>query len=152
MSIQGVTANTYPYVPNTQSSTSSFGSDFKDLASALQSGDLASAQSAFSEIQGLFSNAQSSQGATGSQVGAKQSQLKSDFDALGQALKSGNTSAAQDAFTKLTQDMQASGKAHHHHHHGGQSSVQPTASTGVTSTTAGSGDTSSAASAVNLLL
>ena len=156
MSIQGVTANAYPYVPNTQSGTSSFGSDFKDLASALQSGDLASAQSAFSEIQGLFSKVQGSQGASGSNVSGKQGQLKSDFDALGQALKSGNTSAAQDAFAKLTQDMQASGKTHRHHHHGGQAPVGSTASTsstsGVTGSTDNSGATTTAVGGINLLL
>jgi len=105
MSIQGISGNTNPYVPNTQSSTSGIGADFKALATAL---------------------------------------------------KSGNTSAAQDAFAKLTQDMQAAGKTHRHHHHGGGapagSATATSASTGVTGSTDNSGNSPSGVTGVNLLL
>jgi len=113
MAIQGISANTDPYLPSTQSNTSALSSEFKSLVNALQSGDLKSAQDAFSQIQ-------SSQGTSGIGASGTQSQISSDFDALGKALQSGNADAAKDALNKLTQDMQSTGKVHHHHHHGGK--------------------------------
>ena len=116
MSIQGISAATNPYVASMQKSSSARSSQFNALASALQSGDITAAQDDFSQIQSLFSNTQNTQRAASSQVSGKQTQLGSDFDALGKALNSGDTKAAQVAFAKLTQDMQATGKTHHHHH------------------------------------
>jgi hypothetical protein len=87
---------------------------------------------------------------------ASTSGIGADFQALAAALKTGNTSAAQDAFAKLTQDMQASGKTHRHHHHGGQAPVDSTTSTtpatGVTGSTDSSGNTTPGVGGINLLL
>lgn len=152
MSVQGVSASTNPYLSNLQSSSSTIASAFQNLATALQSGDLKSAQSAYSQIQSLMQNAQSSQATTGQQASGQQSQFSTDFAALGKALQSGDMSAAQDALKKLGQDMQSTGKAHHHHHHhpgGGAPSQATASSTAVTST---AGTTDSSGNNVNTLL
>jgi hypothetical protein len=95
--------------------------EFKSLASALQSGNLSDAQDAFSQIQIPGITTQNTQPVVGTQDSGKQTQIKSDFDALGKALQSGDVKSAQDAFKKLTQNMQSTGKVHHHHHHRGGS-------------------------------
>jgi len=82
--------------------------DFKQLASALQSGDLPDAQSAYSNIQQVL---QANQGASGSNSGSSGSNLlQGDFSTLGQALQSGNLSQAQSAFSQLENDFQAGGQ------------------------------------------
>jgi len=104
---------------------------FKQLAEALQSGNLAAAQQAFAQIQKNAPQGatdQATQASTG-QPGSRQAA----FAALGQALQSGNLAAAQQAFAQL---QQAGG--HHHHHHGGQGG-QAAASTPAAS--ASTGDT-----------
>jgi hypothetical protein len=79
--------------------------DFKQLASALQSGDLADAQSAYSNIQQVLEanpgTPNSSSGSNGS------SPLQSDFATLGKALQSGDLSQAQSAFSQLQSDFQS---------------------------------------------
>src|SRR5271156_2024695 len=73
--------------------------DFNQLASALQSGDLSGAQSAYSNIQQLF---QANPGASPSNATSNGSNtVQSDFAALGQALQSGDLSQAQSAFSQL---------------------------------------------------
>lgn len=72
--------------------------DFGQLASALQSGDLSGAQSAFSNIQQLLQ---------GQQGSSTSSTTQNDFAALGQALQSGSLSQAQSAFSQLQSDLRA---------------------------------------------
>jgi outer membrane protein assembly factor BamD (BamD/ComL family) len=96
--------------------------DFSQLGSALQSGDLASAQKAFTDLQSLQpgGTAQGSGGAaTNSTNNSSGNTSSNDFAALGQALQSGNLTDAQNAFAKIQSDMQAHKGGHHHHHHGG---------------------------------
>jgi hypothetical protein len=99
--------------------------DFSQLASAIQSGNLTAAQSAFSTLQGLSSQGQSSTvspSGNSSSASSSGNTISNDFAALGQALQSGNITNAQSAFAQLQTDMQAqqsSGHHHHHHHHGG---------------------------------
>jgi len=125
------------------------GSDFQSLAAALQSGNLQSAQSAFSQIQSLM---QASQGTTGQQASGQQSQFSTDFAALGKALQSGDLSGAQAALKKLAQDMQSTSKTHrHHHHHGGGAPSQSTTAS-TTGVTAPIGSTGSSGSNVNVLV
>jgi outer membrane protein assembly factor BamD (BamD/ComL family) len=77
--------------------------DFNQLASALQSGDLSGAQSAYSNIQQLF---QANPGASPSNATSNGSNtVQSDFAALGQALQSGDLSQAQSAFSQLQSDV-----------------------------------------------
>jgi hypothetical protein len=73
---------------------------FKDLTSALQSGDLASAQKAFAALDNGNGNS------------------NSPLAKIGQALKNGDLAGAQQAM----QAMKASHGGHHHHH-----GAQPTA-------------------------
>jgi hypothetical protein len=99
--------------------------DYSQLATALQSGDLSGAQSAFSTLQSLNGQGQSSavsSTGTSSNSSASGNTISNDFAALGQALKSGSIANAQSAFAQLQTDMQAqqtSGHHHHHHHHHG---------------------------------
>jgi DNA-binding FadR family transcriptional regulator len=79
--------------------------DFQQLASALQSGDLSGAQSAYSNIQQLLGANSGSSASTTSSNGP--STLQNDFAALGQALQSGDLSTAQSAFSQLQSDFQA---------------------------------------------
>ena len=86
--------------------------DFKALQSALKSGNLSDAQSAFTALQNDIQNAPKNSAAGGSGTQASQ-----DLQALGDALKSGDVSAAQKAFETLKQDLQAMRGQHHHGHH-----------------------------------
>ena len=77
--------------------------DFKQLASALQSGDLSGARSAYASIEQLLpANQSSSSSATGSNGS---NAIQSDFASLGQALQSGDLSEAQSAFGQLQSDL-----------------------------------------------
>jgi ribosomal protein S20 len=120
------------------------GNDFQTLAKALNSGDLSSAQSAFSalqtDLQKIGGNQQASQSS---------STLQNDIQTLGDALKAGDLSGAQKAFATLQQDAQnqvQQGHHHHHHHHHQVSTDQST-----TGTTTASPDGSSTGTSVNLI-
>lgn len=120
--------------------------DFDQLFQAMQSGDLSGAQQAYSALQQLQPNSNStsstttaastSTDSTASATSAAASAtdaaatsstatagntIASDWSALGQALQSGSLSSAQSAFSQLEQDLQSSAQAqgagHHHHHH-----------------------------------
>ena len=75
--------------------------NWQDLSQALQSGDITSAQQAFSSIQ----SAQQQMG--GQLPGGAKGQLASDFNSLSSALQSGDVTAAQKAFSTLQSDMQS---------------------------------------------
>lgn len=79
--------------------------DFKQLASALQSGNLSEAQSAYSNIQKVL------QANGGSSSSNDPTTLQTDFSTLGQALQSGNLSQAQSAFSQLQSDFQANNQS-----------------------------------------
>jgi hypothetical protein len=83
-------------------------SEFEQLASSLQSGNLSGAQQAYNALASMMQNAPSS------------SPSSTAFKALGQALQSGNLQAAQQAFSSLQQNFaQSIMSAGGHHHHGG---------------------------------
>ena len=104
--------------------------DFKQLASALKSGDLSGAQKAYSALQQLLPD--QSQGGN---------PVSTDFAALGKALQSGDLSTAQSAFSQLQNDLQSASqsggansltqamKGHHHHHHASSSQSSTASST-----------------------
>jgi hypothetical protein len=80
--------------------------DFQQLSQALQSGDLAGAQQAFSALAALTE--------AGSRGGSRQnSQLAQDFNAVGQALQTGDLAGAQQAFATLQQDLRAARSRHY---------------------------------------
>jgi hypothetical protein len=76
---------------------------FKDLSSALKSGDLGAAQTAFAALGGKGST-----------------QGSAPLAQIGQALQNGDLAGAQQAFQALQ-----TARAGHSHHHGGGSSQAP---------------------------
>jgi hypothetical protein len=141
--------------------------EYAQLASAIQSGDLTGAQTAFAALQQTLGQQTSNTTATGATTatGSTNSDpILNDFNDLGQALQSGNLSQAQSAFAQLQSDVQNAQQnpasqaqslaqalktalqGHHHHHGGGhrggghpstQSSNSGTSSTAATSTSTG---------------
>jgi hypothetical protein len=73
-------------------------SDVQSLGSALQSGDLSTAQQAYSQLVALGQS-----GPFGSSEPFYRSDRANDFEAIGQALSSGDLASAQAAFAKLQQ-------------------------------------------------
>ncbi len=94
--------------------------EFQQLAQALQSGNLSSAQQVFGAL---------TQNASGS-TAIQNTQLGQDFSTLGSDLQAGNLTAAQKAYATLKQDVQNASSAGqvHHHHHGGHGAPNPTSS------------------------
>jgi hypothetical protein len=83
--------------------------DFTTLQSALQSGNLAGAQSAFG---GFLQDVQKiSQTAGPSSLFGAGTQASKDLQSLGSALKSADLSGAQKAFASLKQDVQIAGQS-----------------------------------------
>jgi len=74
------------------------GNAFAELSGALNSGNLPGAQKALTDMKQLLISAGS--------IGAANS-LKNDFDALGKAIGSGDTSAARTSLAQLARDAQA---------------------------------------------
>jgi outer membrane protein assembly factor BamD (BamD/ComL family) len=154
------------YVPGssqTQNPAQLVQQDYTQLASALQSGNLTDAQSAFSALQQELqtqTGSTATSATTNSTTGTDP--ITNDFNALGQALSSGNLTQAQSAFSQLQNDVQtaqaggsqsqATGAAvqghHHHHHHGGggETSAESTSTTTDADTTSTSSSTSSGTS------
>ena len=125
---------------------------FQQLASSLQSGDLAGAQKAFAALEQLLqSNQSASQSSTGPSASAQKSPVQTDLAALGQALSAGDLSTAQSEFSKLQKDLQpasqngqsvGSTKRHHGHHHRPEASDSDSGATTTASTTTGSSQNS----------
>jgi hypothetical protein len=89
--------------------------EFQQLSRALLSGNLTSAQQAFSGLTNGASNS-----------GLLSVQLTQDLSKLGSALQSGNLSSARQAYSSMQQNLQNSNPvaAHHHRpHHGGGSQL-----------------------------
>ena len=106
------------------------------LTSAIQSGNLSAAQSAFSTLSQAAAN-------------NPNSPLAQALNQIGDALQSGDLSKAQQALTSLQQQMQAAKGAHHHHggHH--HKAADADASQSTTSTT--STDLTAPASSTSLV-
>jgi len=79
-----------------QSFYQSRGADLKALGDALQSGDLAAAQSEYSQLAALGQS-----GPYGNAEPFSRSDRAQDFEAIGQALQSGDLAGAQAAFAQL---------------------------------------------------
>ncbi|HEY3779518.1 MAG TPA: hypothetical protein VGL56_00435 [Fimbriimonadaceae bacterium] len=105
---------------------------FQTLQQDLSSGNLQGAQSAFAAIQQQFQSqggTSATSAVTSSSSTSSSNPVSTDVSALGQALQSGNLSAAQQAFQSL--QTAAKGAHHHHHHGGGSSSTSQTDSSGA---------------------
>lgn len=128
--------------------------DFQELSSALQSGDLSSAQAAFNDLSNLSQSSSTGQAAPNSQIAQ-------DFAAVGQALQSGDIAGAQQAFANFQQDVksafqnaqattgqqaqttqstQSQPSVHHHHHHESNNSQSSTSNNDSISVTDANGD------------
>jgi DNA-binding FadR family transcriptional regulator len=145
MSVSSVSSNLSLSQTDWRSLMNQWKQDFKQLASALQNGDLTGAQQAYTALQQLQQSSQSSsQSPSGQPASSSGNPIQNDFAALGQALQSGDLNAAQSAFSQLQSDMKAASQngasgavqsAHHgHHHHRHASSASD--STSSTSDTA----------------
>ena len=99
MSVSAVTSSSNLTRTSTQSTTAQFGKLFKQLASALKSGDLSDAQKAYSSLQNLMQNSSS--------ANTQSSSFQKDFAALGQALSSGSLSQAQSDFSNVQSDLRS---------------------------------------------
>lgn len=136
--------------------------DYSQLATSLQNGNLAGAQSAYSNLQQLI---QAYQGPSDSD-----SAIQNDFTALGQDLQSGNLTGAQTEFSQLQNDIQAAqppgttgtqnagrpqtvegrgARGHHHHHHGGGGQTASSPNSNSTSSSSNSYTASTVNSTVN---
>jgi len=110
MNISALLPSTLNPSSNLQTANQQQRTDFQQLTQALQSGNLTTAQQAFSAL---------TNSATGS--GLQSLQLTQDLNALGSALQSGNLTGARNAYSSVEQSLQNSNPiaAHHHHSHGG---------------------------------
>jgi len=114
MSISGISSMQSPYQPGSQSSAQGLGGYMQQLASALQSGNLSSAQQAYGGVESSLQGIQGSSAASGtssSQGGSFLSQLQQAMNQIGSDLQSGNLPAAKTAFTNLQQQLQSAAAA-----------------------------------------
>jgi len=88
-------------------------SDFDALATALKSGDLSAAKTAYTQVQQDLKNAPTS--SQNSQGSSAQTSPADALKAIGDALNSGDIASAQKAFATL--QSQGGQRTHHHHHH-----------------------------------
>lgn len=85
-----------------------FRQEMQDLSSALQTGDLASAQTAYSALQASLDQFKTSPMYQKLESSGKTSgTLASDFSAIGTALTAGDITGAQSAAQQLQTDMQS---------------------------------------------
>jgi hypothetical protein len=132
MTVNSVSSVLKSYQPELHSPWKQRAQDFKALESALQAGDLTSAQTAFAALQ--KDQPAYSQVAQANRASGKNTQGAKDFEALQSALGSGDLSAAQQAFATLKEDMQGAGQpGRHRHRHVG--SVNDTTSAADASST-----------------
>lgn len=162
MSVCAVSSNSSPAQNESSSVMKQGEQDFKQLASALQSGNLAGAQKAFQALQQLQqSNPSAGQSSTGQAATTSGNAIQTDFAALGQALSSGNLSAAQSDFSQLKTDMQAAGasgasgaqsahRGHHHRHASSASDSDSDSAASTASTTSASSQSGSTGSTISV--
>jgi ribosomal protein S20 len=141
-----------------QSTVSQLAKNFQAIGSALQAGNVSSAQNALTAFQQALPSTQTSS----SQPFGKNSQANTDYQNLTSSLASGDLAGAQKAFTSLQNDLKsgasASGtksahKGHHHHRSSEAASATTVSTTSATGSTAAQNSGSTTASVVggNLL-
>src|ERR1035437_5083216 len=88
--------------------------DLDQIYQALQSGNLSAAQQAYSSFQQIQAGlaTSSTTPTTSATASAATNPVVADWSALGQTLQSGSLTSAQDAFSKLGQDAQATWQTH----------------------------------------
>src|ERR1700716_668398 len=96
MSISGVSSTSVIPQTASQNSGNLLRQTFKELASSLQSGDLAGAQKALSAVESpLQSNQFTSRSPAIESISTRKSTIQNDVAAVGKALNFGDLSAAQ---------------------------------------------------------
>jgi len=118
MSLAGITTPNLSPLSATQDFFHQRQQDIRQLSQSLKAGDLSGAQNAYKALVAL---AGSRPGASASNSGSNQnlaaspfrnSQVASDFTALGQALQAGDLAGAQQAFATFRQDLNTANRAH----------------------------------------
>jgi len=155
MLVSSINSNTNIHQANNEQTKSrQIGDNFQQLEQALQSGNLSGAQQAFAALQQLMPNLSAGNQTQNGQQGGSQGLFRTDFNAIGQALKSGDLSAAKAAFTKLQQDIQSVNKGHKvHHHHpnmGGSQNSIPSSNGSSSLTNTGNVNSKSVGNNINL--
>ncbi len=146
-SISPVNSTPSPYPTASPDGFGQLVTDFQAIGSALQSGNVSSAQSALTAFQQVLpGSTQPNSQTAATQPFGKNSQANTDFQNLTSALQSGNLATAQQAFASLQNDLKSAQSANsvhkgHHHHHHGSSATAATSS----STTPATGSTASSA-------
>ncbi|MGO8919016.1 MAG: hypothetical protein ACLQJR_24205 [Stellaceae bacterium] len=102
MSITSVTSSQASFTPPSSQQMTEFKNDFQQLAQAIQSGNLSSAQQAYATLSQFISQNPSPGGANG-----QSNPLTQALSQIGSALQSGNLSGAQSALTSLQQSLQS---------------------------------------------
>jgi hypothetical protein len=144
--LSSVSGTTTPYQIANQANFNQFIQDFKGIGSALQAGDLPTAQNAMATFQqALQGNSQ----IAANQPFGKNSQANNDFQSLTKALQADDVTAAQKAFASLQTDLKAARKGHHHHLSAGTTPTTATPTSKTTSSAADS-DGDNDASRINL--
>jgi len=133
MSISGVSSTTHH--------SGQISQDFQAIGSALQSGNLSTAQTALSTFQQALQAAAAQNSV--SQPFGKNTQANSDYQSLSSALQSGDLTSAQKAFASLQTDLKPTQTSSlaihgHHHSHGSGLTTVGAASSSVTANAVGS--------------
>ena len=132
MAIAAVSSSSGNVSPPTNPMQQAFG----QLVSAIQSGNLSAAQSAYTTLTQASSN-------------NPNSPFAQALSQIGDALQSGDIGKAQQALASLQQQVQAMKGAHHHHgHHHNSDSDQSQSTTAPANTT---GDATKSTPSTNLL-
>lgn len=122
-SISGVSSTANPYSTRPQNGSSQAAQAFQAIGSALQSGNLSTAQSALATFQqDLASSSSASASSPSNQPFGSNSQANTSFQSLVSALQAGNLSGAQSAYSSVQDGLKSSTQSAHahrgHHHHG----------------------------------
>jgi urate oxidase len=156
MSVSGIMSTGFYQPSSIQNSFQQRRAEFQQLGQDLQSGNVTAAQQDYAELTASTSGASSSSTtaatatSSSSSTASSASSLAQEFTALGQALQTGNLSAAQQAYSAMQQDAQSisqtQGHHHHHHHHSGASSNSQTSTDGSSSSTSSTSTTGASSS------
>ena len=121
MSVSSVSGAQPPFQPNPQDAA--FRSAIQQLASAIGSGDLATAQKAYSTLTTLQQQNGAPQGGPQGAPGGGQDPFSQFLTKIGGDLSAGNIAGAQGDLASF----QKAAAGHHHHHHGGGHAAAPDA-------------------------
>lgn len=159
MTTSSIGSTRNPYQTSATDGFNQLFQDFSGIGSALQTGNLTTAQTALASFQ---SDLQSASGNNElSNLFNNNPTLNNDLTTLQNALTSNNASSAKTAFKTLLQDVQSAMKTQvaqrrHHHHHGinnfGNNPEQTAATSIMTGSASGTTDATALLSSVGSLL